>query len=80
MLTAYIAAALHRAQYEKLAEQEGYFGAIDGLQGVWAQADNLEDCRNQLREVLEDWIVLGLRKGHTLPVIDGIALAAEEVA
>jgi len=80
MLSAYINAALRKARYEILPEQEGYFGSIDGLQGVWAQAKTLEACREELREVLEDWIVLGLRKGHSLPVIDGIALAAEEIA
>ena len=80
MLTAYINAALRKARYEILLDQEGYFGAIDDLQGVWAQGDSLEACREELREVLEEWIVLGLRMGHRLPVIDGVSLASEQVA
>jgi predicted RNase H-like HicB family nuclease len=80
MLTAYINAALGKARYEILAGGEGYYGAIEGLQGVWAQADSLEACREELREVLEEWIILGLRMGHALPAIDGISLASEEVA
>jgi len=80
MLTAYINAALGKARYEILADAEGYYGAIEGLQGVWAQADSLEACREELREVLEEWIILGLRMGHALPAIDGISLASEEVA
>ena len=80
MLTAYITAALRNASYEILPEDEGYFGSIAGLEGVWAQAKNLEDCREELREVLEDWILLGLQRGHTLPVIDRVSLAAKEVA
>ena len=72
MLTAYINAALRKAHYEILSEGEGYFGAIDGLQGVWAQADTLEACREELREVLEEWMILGLKMGHPLPSIDGI--------
>ena len=80
MLTAYINAALRKAHYEILSEGEGYFGAIDGLQGVWAQADTLEACREELREVLEEWIVLGLRMGHPLPSIGGITLTIQEVA
>jgi predicted RNase H-like HicB family nuclease len=80
MLTAYIEAALRKAHYEILPDQEGYLGAIDGIQGVWAQADTLEACREQLREVLEEWIVLGLRMGHVIPPVDGISLAVQEVA
>ena len=49
-------------------------------QGVWAQADTLEACREELREVLEEWIILGLKVGHPLPSIDGITLTIQEVA
>ncbi len=80
MLTAYIHAALRKAHYEILPDEEGYFGSIAGLQGVWAQADTLEACREELREVLEEWIVLGLKMGHPLPAIDGITLTIQEVA
>jgi predicted RNase H-like HicB family nuclease len=47
---------------------------------VWAQADTLEACREELREVLEEWIIAGLKMGHTLPSIDGITLTIQEVA
>jgi len=80
MLTAYINAALRKATYQQLPDNEGYLGRIDACQGVWAQADSLEECREELREVLEEWIVLGLRMGHTLPAIDGSTLDMEEVA
>ena len=80
MLTAYINAALRKAHYEILPDGEGYFGTIEGLQGVWAQADTLEACREELREVLEEWIILGLKMGHPLPSIDGITLIIQEVA
>jgi predicted RNase H-like HicB family nuclease len=80
MLTAYINAALRQARYELLPDGEGYFGKIDGLQGVWAKAASLEDCREQLREVLEEWIILGLRMGHAIPPIDGVSLSIQEVA
>lgn len=80
MLTNYIAAALRKARYEILADGEGYFGAVEGLQGIWAEGKNLEACREELREVLEEWIVLGLRMGHPLPDIDGVNLVSQEVA
>jgi len=70
---------MRRAKYEIL--QDGtFYGEIPNLQGVYANAETLEGCREQLREVLEGWIVLGLRLGHPLPTVDGISLAVEPEA
>ena len=80
MFTAFMHAALRKAHYEVLPEGEGYFGAIEGLDGVWAQAATLEACRDELQEVLEEWIILGLKMGHPIPAIDGVALTVQEVA
>ena len=74
MLTAYLNAAMLKAQYEILPDGEGFFGKIEGLKGVWANAKTLEECRDELREVLEEWIVLGLQMGHHIPEVDGISL------
>ena len=79
MLTAYIDAAMNKAHYEILPDAEGYFGKVPNLQGVWANADTLEACRAELREVLEEWLLLGLRKGHPIPAMDDIDLNIEEV-
>ena len=57
MLTAYINAAMRKAHYDILPDNEGYSGKIEGLQGVWVNADSLEACREELREVLEEWIL-----------------------
>ena len=80
MLTAYINAAMRSAHYELLEDGEGYVGKIPKLQGVWANADSLEACRDELQEVLEEWIILGLKMNHHIPVIDGIELNFEKVA
>jgi predicted RNase H-like HicB family nuclease len=77
MLTNYIHAALRRAKYEIIKDGQ-YYGEIPGFEGVWATAKTLEDCREDLRETLEDWLVLGLRLGHELPVVDGINLISAE--
>ena len=77
MLTSYIHAAMRLAKYEILADHT-YYGEIPGFQGVWANADSLEACRDDLQSVLEDWLILGLRMGHELPVVAGINLAAAE--
>lgn len=76
MLSEYIQAAMRSACYEIL-EDRTFYGEIPGFQGVFANAETLEDCREQLREVLEGWIVLGLRLGHSLPTVDGISLTIE---
>jgi len=62
------------ARYESL--DDGTFsGEIPVLPGVLANAGTLEACRAELQEPLEDWMVLGLRLGHTLPVVGGIELS-----
>ncbi len=73
MLTAYIQAAMRQATYEIL-EDGSFYGEIIGFQGVYANTHSLEICREELQDVLEGWIVLGLRLGHTLPVVDDIKL------
>jgi len=76
MLTAYILAAMKRARYEIL-DDRSYYGEIPGFRGVYANAETLEACRDQLQDVLEGWIVLGLRLGHELPSVSGLRLDVE---
>ena len=61
MLSKYLQKAMKKAHYELLPDKEGYFGKIEELQGVLANAETLEECREQLREVLEEWILLSLK-------------------
>ena len=63
MLRQYIGAAMHRAHYEILSDDESSYGEIPGFDGVFANAKTIEACREQLEEVLEDWILLGI-SGH----------------
>ena len=76
MLTDYIRAAMRQARYEIL-EDGTFYSEIPGFQGVYANSTTLEECREQLQEVLEGWIVLGLRLGHALPIVAGISLTVE---
>lgn len=66
MLTEFIAKKLKTAQY-KLLKDGTYFGRIPGVRGVWANARNLEDCRKELQEVLEDWLVLKIMDRQKVP-------------
>lgn len=66
MLSEFILKKLREARY-KLLKDGSYFGEIIGLQGVWANANNLEDCRKELQEVLEDWLLLKVRDRENVP-------------
>jgi len=72
-LTAHIEAALELAHYDKL-EDGSYAGEIPRLKGVVAFGGSLRECEKELRSTLEDWILVGLRWGHKLPVLAGIDL------
>ena len=74
MLTEYIRAAMRLARYEILEDDGSFYGEIPGFDGVWANAGALEDCRNELEEVLEGWIVLSLSHNLPLPTVGGISL------
>mgnify|MGYP001580352640 CR=1 FL=1 len=65
MLSEYIEKKLKTARY-KLLKDGSYFGEIPGLKGVWASAKNLEDCRKELQEVLEDWLLLKIQSGERI--------------
>ena len=54
MLSSSIKAQAKKAEY-KILDDGTCFGEISGLKGIWSNADNLKDCRKQLREVLEDY-------------------------
>ena len=78
MLTAYIRAALRRARYEILPDDGMFYGEIPGFEGVYAHTDALEACRDELEEVLEEWILLRVSRNLPLPTIDGITLSIKE--
>ena len=65
MLSEFINQKIKKAHY-KLLKDGVYFGEIPALKGVWANGDTLEECREELREVLESWLVLKLRSGESV--------------
>jgi len=73
-----LAAAMKRAKYEILSDDGTYYGEIPGFQGVLANAPDLEECRNTLEEVLEEWLVFSLSRGLPIPVVEGLDLQFKE--
>lgn len=80
MLTRYLAAAMRRAHYELIDEDQLFFASIPGFDGLWSSGATLEECRDDLAEALEGWVILGLRLRHKMPELDGMDLDESEVA
>jgi predicted RNase H-like HicB family nuclease len=67
MLIEYVEEALRRARYEIIDDEEPYYGEIEELRGVWATGKTLEECRNNLKDVIEGWILLSIKRGLPIP-------------
>lgn len=73
ILSEYVERALAEANYDKL-EDGTFHGRIPPCAGVVAFGETLRQCEIELRSILEDWILVGLKLGHKLPVIGKIDL------
>lgn len=76
IITEYIRQALAQAAYDKL-EDGSFSGCIPACKGVIAFGATLHECETELRSTLEDWLLVGFKLGHALPVIGGIDLNKE---
>ena len=72
--------AMRRARYEVLEGESRFYGEIPDCQGVYATAATLEECREELAEVLEEWVLFRVSRNLPLPILDGIELKVREVA
>lgn len=73
ILSDYVELALQEAEYDKL-EDNTFAGRIPSCKGVVAFAATLRECESELRSTFEDWVLVGLRLGHELPVLSNINL------
>jgi predicted RNase H-like HicB family nuclease len=76
ILTGYTESASSQAKYDKL-EDDTFSGRIPGCRGLIAVGNSLRECERELQSTLEDWIPVGLKLGHRLPIIDGYDLNYE---
>jgi len=67
MIVEYIQAAMAEARYEIIDDEEPYYGEVPRLAGVWATGKTLEECRRNLAEVVDGWILISLKKGLPVP-------------
>jgi predicted RNase H-like HicB family nuclease len=63
ILSDYLDRALAQAEYDKL-EDGTFFGRIPSCKGVVTFAASLRECEDELRSVLEDWVLVGLKLGN----------------
>ena len=76
VLSEYVDQAMAQAEYDKL-EDATFAGRIPACEGVLAFGVTLRQCEDDLRSTLEDWILVGLKLGHPLPVIGEVDLNKE---
>lgn len=76
ILSEYLDRALAQAEYDKL-EDGTFSGRIPSCIGVVAFGATLKECESELRSTLEDWLLVGLKLKHQLPVVGGIDLNKE---
>ncbi|MEO5349684.1 MAG: type II toxin-antitoxin system HicB family antitoxin [Magnetococcus sp. YQC-3] len=69
MLLNYLQTALRHAHYEILLDDNSFYGEIPACNGVYANASTLEACRDELAEVLEEWVLFRIHKNLALPAI-----------
>ncbi len=74
MLRDYIKAALERAHYELIEDEEPFYGEVPGLKGVWATGETLESCRNNLESVIEGWLLVRLSRNLSVPEVGGFTV------
>ena len=73
MIREYVEKALRSARYDKL-DDDTFYGEVPRLRGVLATAETLEDCRNQLAEVVEEWVLVRVAKGLPVPRLGKIGV------
>jgi predicted RNase H-like HicB family nuclease len=77
MIIEYINAALSKANYEIIEDEDPFYADIPELPGVWASGKTLELCRKNLYNVIEGWIIVSLRKGLPIPELINISIIEE---
>jgi predicted RNase H-like HicB family nuclease len=74
MIIEYIEAPRARARYELIDDEAPYYGEVPDLPGVWATGKTLEECRKNLAEVIDGWIIIHLRRGLPVPKLGEITI------
>lgn len=66
-LQSFIEKVIVRAHYEYDDSVKRWTAWIEGFPGVYAQGKRVEEVRQELASVLEEYIFLGVREGKRIP-------------
>ena len=80
MLLQYIQVALERAHCEIIEDVEPFYGEVPALAGIWATGKTLEECRRNLAEAIEDWVLFSIAKGLPIPALGEVSIHLPEKA
>jgi predicted RNase H-like HicB family nuclease len=73
----YVDEALRSARYDKL-EDGTFYGEVPRLRGVLATAETLEECRSQLAEVVEEWVLIRVARRLPVPRLGGVQVRVKK--
>jgi len=74
VLSQYIQTALEVAHYEIIEDEEPFYGEVPPLPGVWVTGKTLEECRRNLSEAVEDWVLFSIAKGLPIPALGEVTI------
>ena len=74
MIREHLDAAMRRAHYELIEDEEPFYGEVLDLQGVWATGKTLEACRQNLAEVVDGWVLIRLARGLSIPPLGEVLI------
>lgn len=69
MLIEFFENYIEKAKYELIDNGKTYYGEIPQLKGVWTTGKTLEECRKNLLETLEGWVIVRLKNNLSIPKV-----------
>ncbi len=69
MFTQYVRTVMAQAKVEKIKDPLPYYASIPGFKGVWAQGKTRKQALQELQEVLEEWLLIKVRKQQFVPSV-----------
>ena len=79
VISRYVVEALHRAKYQ-LVDGNVYCATVPGLAGVISTGPTLESCRDQLAEVIEEWLLVRVARRLPIPRLGTVGVQVKKAS
>ena len=73
MISKYVAKALERAVYTRI-DRGQWSATVRGLRGVIAVGAGVEECRRELAEIVEEWVLVRIARHLPVPRLGGVTI------